>query len=117
MISGVKNSLLALRAFQTKQDSIANNVANVNTDGYKKTEVVIEEGASNSVRARAEKVDTQGALIGRETGQGRELVETSNVKLSDELTEALLNKRYFEANVKMIEQADEMTGTLLDIVS
>ncbi|MFO7760906.1 MAG: flagellar basal body protein [Thermodesulfobacteriota bacterium] len=116
MVSGIKNSLAALQAFQTKQDSVASNVANVNTDGYKKTEVTLEGGQANSVRARTEKQNTPGPLAYEETGKGRELVEKSNVELSKELPESQLNKRNFQANIKMVEQADEMTGTLLDIV-
>lgn len=117
MISGVNNSLASLQAFQKKQDSIADNVANVNTDGYKKTKVTLEGGEVNSVRARAEKVDTPGPSVYEATGKGRELLEKSNVELSEELPEAMLNKRNFEANIKLVEQANEMTGTILDIVS
>ncbi|MFP3982243.1 MAG: flagellar basal body rod C-terminal domain-containing protein [Desulfurivibrionaceae bacterium] len=117
MISGVRNSLSALQAFQTRQNATADNVANVNTEDYKKTEVTLDGGQNDSVRVRTEKVDTPGPLVSEETGRGSELVEKSNVELSEELPESMLNKRHFEANVKMIEQADEMTGALLDIVS
>lgn len=116
MISGISNSLTAVQAFQTKQNTTAHNVANVNTDGYKKTEAFLEGGGNDSVRVRTEKVDTQGPMVSEETGRGSEMVEKSNVELSEELPESMMNKRHFQANVKMVEQADEMTGTLLDIV-
>lgn len=35
--------------------------------------------------------------------------------LTEELVEAQINKRNYQANAKMVEEADEMTGTLLDI--
>lgn len=62
-----------------------------------------------------EKNDTPGAKVLEETGQGKELVEKSNVELTEELPESMINKRHYQANAKMVEQADDMTGTLLDI--
>ncbi len=42
--SGINSTLSALQGFQKKQESIANNVANVNTDEFKKTRVTFYEG-------------------------------------------------------------------------
>lgn len=112
---GIRSSLSALRAFGVKQDSIANNVANVNTKGYKEKETDLVEGQNGSVRPHIEKNNTPGPKVYEETGQGKELVEKSNVDITEELVEAQVNKRNYQANAKMVEEADEMTGTLLDI--
>lgn len=41
--------------------------------------------------------------------------ELSNVDLAIELPSMMLTKRYFQANIKMIQIGDEMLGSLLDI--
>ena len=42
-------------------------------------------------------------------------VEQSNVDLGQELPSLMLSKRYFQANLKIIQTEDEMLGSLLDI--
>ena len=51
MLSGLASSLSGLAAAQTKLATSAHNVANANTDGFKKHRVVLEEGSQGGVRA------------------------------------------------------------------
>ena len=44
-----------------------------------------------------------------------ELIEQSNVDLGQELPEMSLNSRFYEANLKTLQTADEMLGSLLKI--
>jgi flagellar hook protein FlgE len=115
MISGV--SLSGLRSFSQKLSSSANNTANVNTDGYKKTRVTMENVAPEGVKAKTEKINTPGPLAYEQTPKGEELIEKSNVELTEEIPNAMMAKRSYEANVKMIKIEDEMLGSLLDIKS
>ena len=105
----------ALRAFGVKQQSVADNTANVNTDGFKKTRVTMREGQNSQVEPVVQRINTPGPLAYEPTGDGYEMVEKSNVELSEEIPQMLVNKRYFEANIKTIQAQDEMLGTLLDI--
>ena len=115
MISAINSSLSALQAFAKKTESIAHNTANVNTDGFKKTKVTLHQGAENSVVPQVSRIDTPGPLVYEQTAEGETLVEKSNVEISEELPEMMLTKRFFQANVKMVQIQDEMLGSLLDI--
>jgi flagellar hook protein FlgE len=117
MISAYSSALSALQAFGTKIQSNANNIANVSTDGYKKTRVTMAETLPNGVKAVVDKTDTPGTSIFQETTEGYDLVELSNVELSSEIPDMNLNSRFYQANLKTIETVDEMTGSLLDIKS
>ncbi len=117
MISGISSGLSALGAFARKQQSIADNTANVNTDRFKKTRVDLKEGAAGQVEATVRRLDTPGPLAYEQTGDGYEMVEKSNVELTEEIPRMLVNRRSYQANVKTIQAADEMLGTLLDIKS
>ncbi|MBI5556934.1 MAG: flagellar biosynthesis protein FlgC [Deltaproteobacteria bacterium] len=117
MLSGIHSSLSALSAFAKKQESIADNTANVNTDGFKKTRVTFKADAAGAVQPRVSTIDTPGPLTYEQTATGYELVERSNVEVSEEIPEAMLNSRSYQANLKMVRIADDMLGNLLDIKS
>jgi flagellar basal-body rod protein FlgC len=111
MISGILSSVSGLLAQQKKVDVTADNVANVSTQGFKARSVTLEESAGEGVLARVNRVEEPGPLIHRETDQGVELVEASNVDLARELTNLLESSRAFQANVKTAQAGDEMLGS------
>ncbi len=119
MISGISAGLSALKALTVKTNSIADNTANVNTDGFKKTRVTLHEGApgGGTVSAYVQRLNTPGPQVYEQTSQGETLIEKSNVELTEELPALMLNRRYFEANIKTIQTQDQMLGSLLDIKS
>ncbi|WP_419655276.1 conserved uncharacterized protein, DUF1078, related to flagellar basal bodyrod protein [Desulfosarcina variabilis str. Montpellier] len=116
MVSPVDSSLSAVNAFSKKMQVTANNVANVNTDEFKKSRVTLSEGRSGGVEANVSKVDTPGYPKQiTEEGQAKE-VESSNVDLTEEMTESVSTQRAQEANLKSIKVQDEMIGSLLDTI-
>lgn len=116
MISGINSTLSALRGLSTKLDSTANNVANMESDGFKKTRVTLEEGgAAGGVSARVERVETPGPQVLETTPAGTTLVEKSNVELTEEIPNLMMVKNSYKANLKVIQVNDEMLGSLLDI--
>lgn len=116
MISSVHNSALsALKAFSTRVQSNSNNVANALTDGFKKTRVTLSTTETDGVKANIEKVDSPGAMIYRETSAGQEEVELSNVDLAEEFPEMSINSNLYKANLKTLQVADEMAGSLLKL--
>ena len=115
MIVGMYSSISGLQAFEKKLESTANNMANVNTDGYKKTRVTLQEGQPYGVRIHAEKTTTPGPQVYEQTNKGFSLVEKSNVELSEELPNLMLTRRFYQANLKAIKTAEEMLGSLLDV--
>ena len=117
MINGIHSSISALLGLQKKLESTANNVANSNSDGYKKTKVTLQEGDPNGVNVHIQKIEDQGPLVYEQTAEGEQLVEKSNVDLTEEIPDLMLTKRFFQANLKAIQTEDEMLGSLLDIKS
>lgn len=116
VISGVNSALAGLGAIQKKIEANAGNVANVNTDGFKKDRVTLSGQAFGiGPMARTEKVEASGPTVYERTPAGGEPVEKSNVDLAGELPSLALNRRFFEANLKTIKVADELLGNLLDI--
>lgn len=117
MISAVQAALSGLQAYQTRLANNANNVANANTDGFKKSRVLLHEQQPQGVRASVEKVDSPGSQVQQQTSEGYDFVELSNVDLGEELTDQMVNRHTFSANLKTLQIADEMTQSLIDIKS
>jgi flagellar hook protein FlgE len=117
MISAYSSALTALQAFGTKIQSNGNNIANANTDGFKKTRVTLAEVLPQGVRAQVDTVTLPGTSVFQETNDGLELVELSNVELSSEIPEMNLGSQFYKANLKTIETVNEMTGALLALKS
>ncbi|HCC53892.1 MAG TPA: flagellar biosynthesis protein FlgC [Desulfobulbaceae bacterium] len=117
MISGINAALSGLTAIQKKIEANANNVANLNTDGYKKIRVTLQAQEPQSIEAIAQQIQTPGPMVHEQTSAGETLVEKSNVELSEELPSMMLSRRFFQANLKTVQIQDEMLGNLLDIKS
>ena len=86
----------ALNAFTTNQSVAANNIANVDTPGYKASVAQEEDVKSGGVKAVVSK--------------GNDPVE-----LSKEAVNMMLNSNLFTANAKTVKATDEMTQSILDI--
>ncbi len=115
MISAVNSALSGLQAFGNKINSNANNVANVSSEGYKKTRVTLSNRAPEGVKASVETIDSPGNMRLEDTNNGRTMVELSNVELSEEIPDSQVNSRFYQANLKTLQTADKMTSSLLDI--
>jgi flagellar basal-body rod protein FlgC len=94
----------------------ADNIANVNTDGFKKNRATFQTGQNGGVRVEIRKDDSPGFRYDvTENGKTVEK-ETSNVDLSEEIPDLMVTKRAYQANLKTIETQDEMLGSLLDTI-
>lgn len=115
MVPAFNSALSGMQAFGTKIESNANNIANVSSEGFKKTKVTLSSQAPQGVKASVETVDKPGMIRFEETSEGTEAVELSNVDMAEELPESQLNVRFYQANMKTIQATDEMTESLLNI--
>ncbi len=111
MIKALATSIQGLKAMETRMAASANNLANVNTDGFKKDRVTLSETVHGGIRAEVAKVETPGAMV-EDLDTTREL---SNVDLAEEIAGTIPTKAAYSANLKMIQTQDELTGTLLSI--
>jgi flagellar hook protein FlgE len=108
-------ALSAIGAFSRKMDVTANNIANVNTNNFKKSQADMEETYPSGVKVSISQVDTPGDLLPpSERNQNR---ESSNVNLAEELVNLITTQHAASANIKTITTEDEMQKTLIDILA
>lgn len=113
MSNAANIALTAINAFDKNLSIIANNIANANTEGFKKSRAVIEERDTSGVSITPEQVNTPGDMV-TISGVAR---ETSNVSLAEELTALISTQSDYEANLKTVKANDAMQQSLFDIVA
>jgi flagellar basal-body rod protein FlgC len=111
MITGISASITALGAFGNKLSHVAHNVANVNTDGYRKTVATITENEQNLPEVTTTRPDTPGPIID-EYGVTREM---SNVDLNQEFPQMIICQRGYEANIVSLRTQMDTYKSILDI--
>jgi flagellar basal-body rod protein FlgC len=107
----------ALQAFSQKMGITAGNIANVITDGYQKSQAVLEEGRHGEVEVREQRIGTPGFPPGPPESGDPAVRESSNVALEEEIPELITTVYGFKANLKTVKAQDEMLGHLLNIVT
>jgi flagellar basal-body rod protein FlgC len=108
------SSISGIKALSTKLAVTANNIANIETDGFKKSRAVLEEAVPDGVTVTIERVDTPGSLLPTDDGSGQTR-ETSNVALGEEMINLITTHRAYEANLQPIKTWDEMMESVLDL--
>lgn len=105
----VDSSISAIDAIARAQQVSANNVANLNTDGFKASSVVLESGPDGQgVRVGAiRQSSAPGAVI-----EGRVM---SNTDIVTETVGQIVNRHGISANVAAIRAWEETTGHLLNM--
>ncbi len=104
------SNLSALSSLGTAQEVSANNIANMNTDDFKSSSVVLETGPND-----------QGvfvAAINESTNAGPIVngVEGSNADVGTEMVDMMTTSRAFSANATFIRASEEMTGHILNMI-
>jgi len=116
MIPSLNSTLSALQAYKNSMGVTANNIANVNTDEFKKSRATMNEGVNGNVEVEIDKVITPGHRY--QVLEGSQMVEkeTSNVNLEEELPDLMITQLTYEANLKVLQTQDKMLGATLDIL-
>jgi flagellar hook protein FlgE len=114
MISAADSALSGIKTCGTKIGVTANNIANMNTDGFKKSRAVLEEGHPSGVTALIEAIDTPGVILPAQDGSG-ETRETSNVDLEEEVGDLITTRTALSANINTLKAWEEMTESLIDL--
>jgi len=97
----ISNNLSSIIAHQTMMNVSANNLANVNTDGFRSVDTNISS-SGNSVEANTRLNDDSGS-------------KKSQTDVSKELTDQIVAQDVTEVNITALKTQDEMLGSLLDI--
>ncbi len=115
----------ALNAFSVDMMVTANNIANVNTRGFREQRVDLETGpgdqgvAVGAIYGRTSAVPVMpNAITTAEQGRGfaaPAFLEGSNTDVAENFVRMTATQRAFEANAAVIRTHDDITGTLLDL--
>jgi len=116
MAFSINSSLSAIKAFGTKLGVHANNVANSDSEGFKKRRVILRENATSGVQVNIEKVETPIPLNTESTSRPVTEKERSDVDLAEEFPQILITKRGFESNLMVLKTYDEMIGSIIDLL-
>ncbi len=116
MVFSVDNNISALRAHGVKMAVTANNIANVETEEFKKSRATLKEDSNGGVEVDIERIDSPGPLVTKEINGQMVEKELSNVDLAEEIPQTIPTQRGYEANLTTIKTRDEMLGTVLDIL-
>ena len=97
----IQNNIASINSHQSLLNTNANNIANVNTDGFIPKDTKISN-TGNSV--------TSNTATASDTGSTH-----SQTNLAKELTQQIIAQDTTSLNVSAIKTQDEMLGSLLDI--
>jgi flagellar hook protein FlgE len=104
MIFGaIQTAFASMQAHQRAFAAHAQNVANVNTDGYRAVEATFESDSSGGVDVTFSR--------GPDPGSDR-----SGVDLAEEAVDGMMLEMGIKANMAVVREADEMLGSLLDVL-
>jgi len=128
MAFAIDPALQALSAFGLSMQVRANNIANVNTPGYKSREAVLETGPDGRGVGVAAVVqdDSPGALVPQlenvETEDGRTetrevYVQSSNTDLAREMVGMMLDQHAFSANAATVRTWEQAGGSIIDMLA
>jgi flagellar hook protein FlgE len=101
-----------LRLQDKRLDQSANNVANLETDGFEAQRVTAESQAGGGVVARTSPTYSPHATLLKDDGS---ITLASNTDLADERVTQLSSLRSFQANVATLRTSDEMLGELVNL--
>ena len=99
----ISTNVSSIQANQTFMNNNANNVANVNTDGFVPTQTNISD-AGGAVKANSSLSTDNGS-------------EKSQTNLTKEITDQIVIENVNEVNIKAIQTQNQMLGSLLDIIT
>ena len=116
MTFSIQSTLSAITAFGKKMAVTANNIANVESEGFKKSTAKLVEGPVNNVEVEIEQPDIPGpVVVDGADGQLTER-EMSNVDLAEEIPQTIVAQRGYEANLATLRTQDEMLKSIIDII-
>lgn len=116
MIGSLGISMAGLKAQGTKMQVTSRNIANINTEQFKKGRATLTQGSGGMVQARVDQIDTPGHTVLQVDGGSITEKELSNVDLTEEISNMIVTQNGYEANLKAIKAQDEMLGAAIDIV-
>jgi flagellar basal-body rod protein FlgC len=116
MTYSIQSTLSAIKAFGEKMGVAANNVANVETEEFKKSRATLIEGPEKNVTVEITQPDSPGPVVVEAADGQLVKKELSNVDLAEEVPQTIIAQRGYEANLAAIRTQDDMLKSVIDII-
>src|SRR5690348_458918 len=108
MSNAMSISLSGMQAASAMLNVTANNIANLNTPGFNPSRADLVELSGGGVAVSGTSFEDNPQVAPN--------TQTSNVDLPTELVNLKLGHTLYDANAMVLKTADQMTGTLLNIL-
>ena len=116
MSFSIQSTLSAIKAFSDKMGVTANNIANAETEEFKKSRATLTEDSEKNVTVEITRSETPGPVVVDATdGQSTEK-ELSNVDLAEEIPQTITAQSGYEENLATLRIQDEMMKSVIDII-
>ncbi len=115
MLSAIHTALSGLSGFTKQVEVTGHNLANVNTEEFKKSNTELVSVETGGVLPVIRKDESAGPTVLTDRDHGSPTVALSNVDLGGETIDLIIGQRGFEANLQTLNTADQMLGTILDV--
>jgi len=118
VISPLSSALAAMSANAARLAVAANNIANSNTVGFKKSTAVLESNAAALPAVSISQSNIPGPIILSPEGLpgGEQFRELPNISLAEEFIQMQLAEIGYKVGTSLISAHDEMIGTILDLL-
>ncbi len=121
-VNGLQTPYSGMYVNNFRQDVTANNIANINTDGFKASEVQTADRAyindiGTGTRVTGTYAPNRPGPVAMDTAgvSATGMVEQSNTDLVRERVNQMAAQQAYNANIPMVRAVDEMTQSILDI--
>ena len=104
-MDGINASVSGMQTAAKRLNITANNVANLQTEGYQAKRAINGDTASGGVD-----------IVEIQSSEAPATPSSSNVDLTTEVSHQIIDKNTYEANAKMLKAQYDTLGTLLDIL-
>jgi len=120
LVTALRAAASGMEAQSTRLRHLSENIANADTPGYQRKTVAFAEMAEGTVatgqvqldRSPLQSIYDPGNPLSDDSGH----YDGSNVDLVIELADAREAQRSYEANLKLFDQARQMTQSLFDLI-
>ncbi|SDB88706.1 flagellar hook protein FlgE [Pelagirhabdus alkalitolerans] len=79
MLRSMFSGISGMKGFQTQLDTVGNNIANVNTSGYKKGRTTFQDMMSQTVAGASAPTDIRGGINAQQVGLGSQVGSIDNI--------------------------------------
>jgi flagellar hook protein FlgE len=112
----IQSTLSAIKAFENKMGVAANNIANSETEGFKKSRATLIEGPDKTVTTEITQPNTPPPVAAESTDVQSANKEPSDVDLAEEIPRTIVAQRGYEENLSTIKTLDDMSKSVIDII-